>query len=84
MNVTAFLTWETPPADSERKITRTEIAETLTSRPNAWAIVARPDRRDRADALVKRITVGSEYGSNFEACAVKIGGEFRVYARFVR
>lgn len=77
----APLTFEAPPDPTDATPTRDEIAAALAARPGAWAVVARPDRAARADAMASRVNGGREYGPGHEARVVKIGPEFRVYAR---
>lgn len=76
-----MLTFEDPPPNTDHTLTREEIGRELASRPGEWAVVARPDRIARAEALIDRIVAGTEYGSGFEATIRKLGGEIRVYAR---
>lgn len=77
------LTWEMPARSTEYVPTREDIAHTLKTRSNEWAIVARPDRWERAESIAKRIAEGREYGGGFETTISKVGAEIRVYARYV-
>lgn len=79
-----MLTFEEPPANTDRTLTREDIAAELTARRGQWAVVARPDRMARAEALAERINGGKEYGQGFAATIRKIGGEIRVYAQRLR
>jgi hypothetical protein len=78
------LTFENPPAcDTDETLTREQIAWELRTNRGDWAIVARPDRRERAERIAERIESGREYGQGFVALVRKVGGEFRVYSQAV-
>lgn len=76
-----MLTFEEPPANTDRVMSREDIAAELAARDGEWAVVARPDRMARAEALADRINSGREYGKGYAATIRKIGGEIRVYAQ---
>lgn len=73
-----------PPVD-DIPPAKAAIAATLVSNPGQWAIVAYPDRVDRAEATAARINAGTEYGPGFEAVVRSHGSRaaVRVFARFV-
>lgn len=77
-----MLEWRDPYED--QSLTREEIGKELFANRGRWAIVARPDRRTRADALVERINSGREYGPEVIALCRNLSGEIRVYAMAVR
>jgi hypothetical protein len=79
-----MLTFEEPRPNSDRVLTREDIARELTERRGAWAVVARPDRMARAETLAERINTGKEYGQGFAATVRKYGAEIRVYAQKIK
>lgn len=84
------LTFEDPPETTRkagRKGMHKEAAEELRSRPGEWAIVSAYATGTSAAAMARHIMSGavSAYkpAGSFQATARTVGGEARVYARFV-
>lgn len=71
------LTWEDPPAPSEKAPRLAEVVAALRARPGVWAVVARPDRAARASLTADAY----RREDGLEVRLVKVGPEHRVYAR---
>lgn len=77
----ARLTWEPLPPESDPSVlSKDQIAAELTQHPGRSAIIARHDRAARAASHAERINDGREFGPGFQAKAMQIGSEHRVYA----
>ena len=78
------ITWEELPESDDASVpTREDNAKALKRRPGKWGIIARCDRRARAETMAERINSGKEFGPGYEAENRQKGPEHRVYARFV-
>lgn len=80
------LRWEEPPEQKGGPVHDWRaIGEALRSRPNEWAmaVICRNSATAGSTALLIRRGRYDALGSGFEAVARTVGGEARVYARYV-
>lgn len=85
---TERLTWEEPPPVGQGVRTSYEdVARKLRARPGQWAIVAQYDKSRTAAGVANNIRKGISRHfrpeGHYEAVGRTVGGEHRVYARYV-